>query len=240
MYLLTPTIDGGGGTTLSQNAVQTGSANTGAQGAGAGQSNSKTDNANFINFCSGKTLTNGLQQKSGSCNGVVMGEMPASTKMVSTVITSPLPGKEPAANKDFDVTVKIANMQLGTFTNPDSTYYSAPQQLGNGGTVIGHTHITIQDMGNSQTPSTPPDASKFAFFKGINDAGDGQGTLKATVTGGLPNGNYRICTMAGSSNHQPVLMPVAQRYVLTPRDTLRFVTCELTYILCVVVPRMTA
>lgn len=29
-----------------------------------------SDNANFINFCSGKTLTNGVQNKAGSCNGV--------------------------------------------------------------------------------------------------------------------------------------------------------------------------
>lgn len=142
-----------------------------------------------------------------------MGQMPAQGNMVSTIITSPVPGKEPAANKDFNVQVKIANMQLGTFTNPDSTYYAAPQQLNGGGDVIGHTHVTIQDMGSSTNPGSPLDASKFAFFKGINDAGDGKGTLQATVTGGLPAGNYRICTMAGSSNHQPVLMPVAQRYV---------------------------
>jgi hypothetical protein len=31
------------------------------------------------------------------------------------------------------------------------------------------------------------------------------------VTGGLPAGNYRVCSMTSSSNHQPVLMPVAQR-----------------------------
>jgi transcription initiation factor TFIID subunit 15 len=29
-----------------------------------------SDEANFINFCSGETLTNGLQQTGGSCNGV--------------------------------------------------------------------------------------------------------------------------------------------------------------------------
>ena len=29
-----------------------------------------SDNANFINFCTGKTLTNGLQVKAGSCNGI--------------------------------------------------------------------------------------------------------------------------------------------------------------------------
>lgn len=193
--------------------MQTGSAQDGSKGATAGQAKSITDTANFINFCSGKTLTNGLQVQGGSCNGIVMGEMPASSKMAATVITSPVAGKEPAANTDFDVAVQIQNMQLGTFTNPDSTYYAAPQQLSSSGTVIGHTHIVIQDLGNSLTPSTPPDASKFAFFKGINDAGNGQGKLTTTVTGGLPAGNYRVCTMAGASNHQPLLMPIAQRYV---------------------------
>ena len=28
------------------------------------------DKANFVNFCSGETLTNGLQVKAGSCNGI--------------------------------------------------------------------------------------------------------------------------------------------------------------------------
>lgn len=203
----------GGDLCLQADAVQTGSAQDGSEGADEGQATSETDNANFINFCSGKTLTNGLQTKGGSCNGVPMGDIPASSNMVSTVITSPVPGNEPQANEDFDVTVKIANMQLGTFTNPDSTYYSAPQQLSSNGDVIGHTHVVIQDLGNSLTPAQPLDAEQFAFFKGINDAGDGQGTLTATVTGGLPDGNYRVCTMAGASNHQVVLMPVAQRFV---------------------------
>ena len=30
----------------------------------------KSDDANFINFCTGKTLTNGLQVRQGSCNGI--------------------------------------------------------------------------------------------------------------------------------------------------------------------------
>jgi hypothetical protein len=30
----------------------------------------RSDPANFINFCTGKTLTNGLQVKTGSCNGI--------------------------------------------------------------------------------------------------------------------------------------------------------------------------
>jgi hypothetical protein len=32
--------------------------------------NITSDNANFINFCAGKTLTNGQQIAGGSCNGI--------------------------------------------------------------------------------------------------------------------------------------------------------------------------
>lgn len=61
----------GGGLALDPNNVQTGSQSDGqAQGAEAGQAPSLTDNANFINFCGGQTLTNGLQVKAGSCNGI--------------------------------------------------------------------------------------------------------------------------------------------------------------------------
>lgn len=35
-----------------------------------GQAASLTDPANFINFCSGKTITNGQQNTAGSCNGI--------------------------------------------------------------------------------------------------------------------------------------------------------------------------
>lgn len=60
------------GTSLNVNAIQTGSFFTGQEAldSDAGQAASATDQANFINFCSGKTLTNGLQITSGSCNGI--------------------------------------------------------------------------------------------------------------------------------------------------------------------------
>ena len=58
-------------TCLSPDAVQTGSASDGQQdGAVAGQSPSETSTNNFINFCAGKLLTNGLQTTGGSCNGI--------------------------------------------------------------------------------------------------------------------------------------------------------------------------
>lgn len=131
--------------------------------------------------------------------------------MISAILTNPLPGQKISAFVTFDATVSIAHLQAGKFTNPTETYYSAPQDINGGGDVIGHCHITIQDIGTSLAPTTPPDASKFAFFKGIDDAGDGKGNLKATVTGGLPAGFYRMCTINSAGNHQPAAMPVAQR-----------------------------
>ena len=139
-----------------------------------------------------------------------MGDIPAQNAMVSSMILNPATGQDVVPLTDFNVQVQMNNLAAGVFTNPDATYYAAPQQLV-GGKIIGHTHVTIQDLGGTLTPIIAPDAAKFVFFKGINNAGNNQGLLQATVKGGLPAGAYRVCTMAAGANHQPVLMPVAQR-----------------------------
>lgn len=91
-----------------------------------------------------------------------------------------------------------------------ATYYSAPQQLDRDtGRIVGHTHVTVQKIDDGS--GRPPNAAAFDFFKGINNAPDNDGILSADVAGGLAPGKYRVCTMSSSSNHQPVLMPVAQR-----------------------------
>jgi hypothetical protein len=150
-----------------------------------------------------------------------MGDIPAKTAMVSSVITFPETNGQ-AINSDttFNISVQMSNLVAGSFTNADATYYAAPQAL-QGGQVVGHTHVTVQDLGKSLNPTQALDATQFAFFKGINDAGNGKGLLQAVVTGGLPAGNYRVCTMASASNHQPVIMPVAQRG--TSDDCTKFV-----------------
>lgn len=155
-----------------------------------------------------------------------MGDIPATTNMVSTIITNPTGGCIDA-NKDFDITLQVANLVAGNFVNPTVAYYSAPQAL-QGGKIVGHVHVcsghnrftpcevlielqvTVQTLGNNLTPNQPPNAVEFVFFKGIDDDGNGAGLLKATVTGGLPAGFFRVCTMSAAANHQPVTMPVAQ------------------------------
>lgn len=204
----------GGSAVLSLNPanVQTGSQQNGllASGAETGEVAAATDAANFINFCTGKTLTNGAQVKTGSCNGIVMGDIPATTNMVSSIIIFPAPAQVIQSATTFNITVQMSGFAPGSFVNADANYYSSPQQLNNGN-IVGHTHVTVQDMGGTFSPTNALDPTVFAFFKGINDVGNGQELLQAEVTGGLAAGTYRVCTMAAAANHQPVIMPVAQR-----------------------------
>ncbi|KAF4635775.1 hypothetical protein G7Y89_g2321 [Cudoniella acicularis] len=201
-------------TCLDDSVLQTASSFTGqeagAPGIAAGQSPSDTDDANFINFCSGTTITNGSQVQAGSCNSIPMGKIPASTNMISAMIAYPLSGATIPANKTFNVTVRTTHLSSGYFVNPTGNYYSAPQDLDENGDIVGHCHVTIQNIGSLDSV-VPPDPTKPVFFKGINDKGDGKGLLQALVSGGLPPGAYRVCTMIAARNHQPVMMPVAKR-----------------------------
>ena len=85
------------------------------------------DANNHINFCTGKKLTNGLQGRvvgSGPfCNGIVMGEIPDRSKMVSSLITFPTFGTNIAVGEPFDVLIKVRGLTAGTFTS--MLYYIA-------------------------------------------------------------------------------------------------------------------
>lgn len=169
-----------------------------------------SDPANFINVCAGQTLTNGRQLTTGSCNGIPMGRIPSTSNMISAIILHPLPTSTIPANTTFPITVQTRNLHAGFLVNPTTNYYTAPQELDEAGKILGHCHVVVQKLGDLNTVS-PPLATEFVFFKGIDDAGDGNGRLETSLEGGLPVGVYRVCTMIAARNHQPVVMPVAQR-----------------------------
>jgi hypothetical protein len=139
-----------------------------------------------------------------------MGRIPATTNMISSIITYPQPGDRVKPNTTFNVTIQTSHLRAGFLVNPASSYYTAPQDLDENGDIIGHCHISIQKIGSLRT-TVVPDPTQFAYFKGVDDEGDGNGGLQAEVTGGLPAGVYRVCTMIAARNHQPVVMPVANR-----------------------------
>jgi hypothetical protein len=65
-------------------------------------------------------------------------------------------------------------------------------------------------LGDSFNPTIPLDPSRFVFFRAINDVAKNS-LLSVPITGGLPAGFYRVCTLASTANHQSVLMPASHR-----------------------------
>ncbi|SCV71615.1 BQ2448_3203 [Microbotryum intermedium] len=192
--------------TLDSSQVAAGLANDGQDPPVAGQVASATSTNNFINFCLTRTdlpLTNGAQVKTGSCNAVPMGVIAAQTKAPACKFVNPPNMATIKAQKTFTIQMKIQNV------NAQTNYYSAPQNTDGSGTIIGHSHVTIQQIDSLETTDVL-DPTVFAFFKGFNDPAQ-NGILSADVTGGLPAGAYRMCSINSAANHQPVLVGVAQR-----------------------------
>lgn len=207
--------------TLLSSLVMPALAFTGQEDPTAGQVDSLTSSNNFINYCAQFPtipLTNGEQIFEGSCNPVPMGMVIAKALIPQQRVLNPKNGDVVPEGQDINFQIAVANIQTGSFTNAQLTYYSAPAQVNAQGVLIGHSHITVQAIA-SLDDTTLSDNSKFAFFKGLNDAAV-NGVLSATAVGGLPAGFYRACTLGASSNHTPVIPSIAQRG--SENDCIRF------------------
>ncbi|KJA29373.1 hypothetical protein HYPSUDRAFT_61393 [Hypholoma sublateritium FD-334 SS-4] len=197
--------------TLNPKVIATGFANDGQDVPAAGQVSSLTSTNNFINFCltvPNLPITNGKQITTGSCNPAPIGAIPTTAQMPSAKFTNPKNGGTIAANTAFTISMAISNLATGNFVNAQENYFAAPQQLNGKGTILGHSHVVVETL-TSITQTTPTNPQQFAFFKGLNAAAV-NGVLTADVTTGLPAGAYRLCSINSSSNHQPVIVPIAQ------------------------------
>ncbi|CAI4214589.1 unnamed protein product [Parascedosporium putredinis] len=98
-------LQGADSLTLLDNAIQLGSQFDGTDAIGASdeQVPSLTSVNNFINFCAGKELTNGLQITTGSCNGIPHGDIPAKDKMISSIIINPKNGDVIQSGQTFNI-----------------------------------------------------------------------------------------------------------------------------------------
>ncbi|EQL03365.1 ribosomal protein s17 [Ophiocordyceps sinensis CO18] len=175
---------------------------------------SDTDANNFINFCArpNTNLTKGQQAPEGSCNPIPMGMIPTAERMVSAIITSPQNGQRIPAGQNITIAARVTNLDTGKFTNPKTTYYTAPQKLNDQGIIIGHLHFTCQDIGPDLNPQQAPNANKMVVFKDVLTQADATGLASAEIGDNeLPPGNYRCCTIVSAANHQPVLMPLGLR-----------------------------
>jgi len=154
-----------------------------------------------------KLKANGTQIRSGFCSSTIQGQIPDTNNMVASEILFPQNEGTIPQKKNFTARVKVTNLVTGFFSDAVNDYYDKPQEL-QGGKIKGHSHITIQRVGQLQDPTI------FAFFKGLNLAAK-NGILTQVVgsdkADGLPRGRYRMCVMNSAFTHQPVVMPVAQR-----------------------------
>ena len=57
----------------------------------------------------------------------------------SSIITFPQHNQDVAENTTFKIAVTVSGMELGRFTNAESTYYSAPTFLNSAGQIIGQS-----------------------------------------------------------------------------------------------------
>jgi len=194
--------------TLLSNLVQSNSDQTGFNASNLAQANSTTSPNNFINFCQGKTLTNGEQVQSGSCNGIPMGDIPTVDDIPAAKFQFPTNMGTIPANEDFTIRLKTSGFETGSFTNPKTNYYAAPQQLNGQGQIIGHCHVVVSPL-KSLTSTDLGTPLGFTFFRGIDDPAV-NGISSADVAGGVPAGAYRLCSINTSANHVPLLVAVAQ------------------------------
>lgn len=198
--------------TLDPSVVAAGFADDGQDQPTPGQVPSLTSTNNFINFCltaPGVPITNGKQIKTGSCNPAPMGLIPSTDNMPSAKFVFPTNNGVLNANATFNITLAVSNFDSGNFVNADTNYFAAPQQLSSQGQVVGHAHAVVESI-SALDQTTPTDPNKFVFFKGLNDKAV-DGLLTTAVAGGLPAGTYRLSSIMTAANHQPILVPVAQR-----------------------------
>ena len=191
--------------------IAKGFANNGQDVPSPGQVKSLTSTNNFINFCltvPSLNITNGKQIATGSCNPAPMGVIPSSDNMPSSKFTFPKNLGTLKANQTFTIEMAIRNMQTGFFVNADDNYFAAPQQVNAQGQIQGHSHIVIERL-TALDQTIPTNPKNFVFFKGLNAAA-ANGKLNATVPNGLDVGFYKLSSINTASNHQPLLVPIAQ------------------------------
>jgi len=200
--------------TLDKKVIATGFQNDGQDAPDPGQVKSLTSPNNFINFCltTKKPIGNGKQVQTGSCNPAPMGIIAATTNMPSSKFVFPANNAVIDAKKTFTIKMAINHLDSGNFVNAANNYFAAPQQVNDQGDIIGHSHVVIEKL-TSLSQTKPTDPTKFAFFKGLNEAAV-NGIISADVTGGLAEGVYRLASINSAANHQPVLVAVAQHGTL--------------------------
>jgi hypothetical protein len=157
-----------------------------------------------------------------------MGVLAPSTNMPSSKFLKPKNLDAIKQHTTFEIKMAIRHLDAGHFTNPDTTYYGAPQQLNAGNDILGHPHFVIEQL-SSVSSTDVSDPSQFVYFQGVDTAADGDGNVSVNMTNGLPAGTYKLSSINSSANHAPVLVAVAQHGTLDDQIYVRVSINSATY-----------
>ncbi|KAK7049989.1 hypothetical protein VNI00_005420 [Paramarasmius palmivorus] len=175
------------------------------------QEPSLTSVNNFINYCleglATRPITNGKQSNRSSCSPTPIGMVPPITVMPSHKFQAPKNGDTIPANTPFLVRLNYRNMNQA-IADQDSRYLSAPQQIDSTGAILGYSRIVIEELtAINQTSVTDP--RNIAVSAALAQV-DENGAMMTNITKGLPDGFYRLSSIALTANHYPVTMPILQ------------------------------
>ncbi|KAK7019698.1 hypothetical protein VNI00_005417 [Paramarasmius palmivorus] len=197
--------------TLISSVIADGFGSNGQDAPQPGQVASLTSNNNYINFCLGgldtSPITNGRQSNGGSCSPTPIGMIPPIEMIPSHKFQAPKNGDTIPANTPFLIKLNRRNMNQ-SLTDMDTRYLSAPQQIDSTGAILGYSRIVIDALiAINQINLTDP--QRIAVSAPLTEL-DENGALVTNITNGLPDGFYRLSSVALTANHYPVILPVLQ------------------------------
>ncbi|KAJ7270185.1 hypothetical protein C8J57DRAFT_305191 [Mycena rebaudengoi] len=171
---------------------------------------SLTSTNNFINFCDGPLvpIADGLQVTTGSCNPAPIGKIPTTSNMPSVLITTPRNGDIVEADSILNISLAVQGLKNGVYVNPSKNFLAAPQTLDSNGKIVGHYHLVIEEL-DSLNSTTLNDIQKFVFHQIVKNS-DTNGSIKTSISDGLPEGFYRMTATIHAANYQPIVGPVSQ------------------------------
>ncbi|KAF8647717.1 hypothetical protein AX16_006553 [Volvariella volvacea WC 439] len=196
---------------------------------------SQTSVNNFINNClpftRNNTLANGTQPTTSVCNPVPIGVLPARRFTPSSKFVFPYHEVRVKTDTPFNITLAVNKFATGQYTNPETRFLAAPQQVNEQGLISGYASIVIERtevwnadveaMGSSILIRDSP--ASYLFFHSFNQpAVDGMHTVR--LQSGLPEGYYRVTSMLKTANHAPIVTPNIERGALD--DAIYFTVAD--------------
>lgn len=139
-------------------------------------------------------------QVAPACIGIAFGEVPSQSDSPSLIIS-----RAPhfaRANQPFTWTVITDNLDRSEFPPAaQGGYYAQASRLNQNGVVLGHTHNGCYTLPSAGQPANGSERALFFIATEDNQGADGAPSSYTVTVPGLPAGQYRCMSWAGTASH---------------------------------------